>query len=103
MDFISFAFTVEIKHPFWGMLCFGGETKPGVAHNLVIFNIDLGSATSMESSRRDLSNDMAEHGPILKNSQNTYYRRLRFTPKAGHIAFPKTGVLFLLCSTFIRR
>jgi len=27
----------------------------------------------MESSRRDLFNDMAEHGPILKNNQNTYH------------------------------
>ena len=26
----------------------------------------------MESSRRDLLNDVAEHGPILKNSRNTY-------------------------------
>jgi len=27
----------------------------------------------MESSRRDLVNDMAEHRPILKNNQNTHY------------------------------
>ena len=27
----------------------------------------------MESSRRDLLNDMAEHRPILKNDQNTPY------------------------------
>ena len=49
----------------------------------------------MESSRRDLSNDMAEHRSILKNNQNTYCPCFSFTPKAG-IAFPKTGVLFLL-------
>jgi len=49
----------------------------------------------MESSRRDLSNDMAEHRPILKNIQNTYYSRFSFTSKTG-IEFPKTRVLFLL-------
>jgi len=27
----------------------------------------------MESFRRDLFNDMAEHWSILKNNQNTYY------------------------------
>jgi len=31
------------------------------------------SATSMESSRRELLNDMAEHRPVLKNNQNTHY------------------------------
>jgi len=50
----------------------------------------------MESSRRDLLNDTAEHMPILKNNQNTDHRRFGFTPKTG-IASPKTGVLFLLC------
>ena len=49
----------------------------------------------MESSRRDLFNDMAQHTSTLKNNQNTYYFRFRFTPKTG-IASPKTGVLFLL-------
>jgi len=29
----------------------------------------------MESSRQDLSNDVAEHMPILKNNQNTYHTR----------------------------
>ena len=65
----------------------------------------------MESSRRDLSNDMAEHRPILKYNQNTYYPRFSFTLKTC-IAFPKTSFLFLLwyvivltaalrCSAFI--
>jgi len=49
----------------------------------------------MESSRRDLSNDMAEHKSILKNNQTTLCPRFSVTPKTG-IAFPKTGVLFLL-------
>ena len=39
----------------------------------LFFDIDLCSATSIESSRRDLLNDMTEHRPILKNNQNTYY------------------------------
>jgi len=42
----------------------------------------------MESSRRDLLNDMAEHRPILKNNQNTYYPRFSSTLKIG-TAFPK--------------
>jgi len=52
-------------------------------------------ATSMESSRQALSNDMAEHQLIWKNNQNTHCPRLSFTPETG-IAFPKTSVLFLL-------
>jgi len=44
----------------------------------------------MESSRRDLLNDMAEHRPTLKNNQNTYHPpRFGFTSKTG-IAFPET-------------
>jgi len=39
---------------------------------------------------------MVEHGSILKNNQNTYYRRFSITPKTG-IAFPKMDVLFYLC------
>ena len=48
----------------------------------------------MESSRRDLLNDMAEHRSILKNNQNTYYPRFSFTPKTGKEV--KTGVSFSL-------
>jgi len=47
----------------------------------------------MESSRRDLLNDVAEHGSILKNNQNTNHPRFGFIPKTG-IAFPKTGFCF---------
>jgi len=50
----------------------------------------------MESSRRDLLNDTAEHRPILKISQNTHYPRFSFTPKTG-IELPKKGILFLQC------
>jgi len=55
------------------------------------------SATLMESSRRDLLNNMAEHRLILKNNQNTYQPRFDSTPKTGIIVIPKKGVLFLLC------
>jgi len=47
----------------------------------------------MESSRRDLLNEVAEHRVILKNNQNTY-PRFSLTPKTG-IKLPK-GVSFLL-------
>jgi len=47
----------------------------------------------MESWRRDLLNDMAEHEPILKNSQNTYHPRFGFSPNS----IPQNGDLFLLC------
>jgi len=47
----------------------------------------------MERSRRDLSNDMAEHRSFLTNNQNTYSPRFSFTPK--------TGVSFLLCNIFL--
>jgi len=32
----------------------------------------------MESSRRDFSNDMAEHRPIMKNNQNTHCSLIYF-------------------------
>jgi len=47
----------------------------------------------MESSCRDLFNDMADLSPILKNNQNTYHPRFGFTPKTG-TALPKTGFCF---------
>jgi len=45
----------------------------------------------MESSRRDLFNDVTEHRSILKTDQNTYYPRLSSTPTTG-MELPKTGV-----------
>jgi len=74
-------------------LCLGYETKTVVAQFWKFFNIDLCSATSMESSRRDLLNDIAERRPILKNYQNTYHPLFGFTPKTG-ITFPKTEFCF---------
>ena len=47
----------------------------------------------MESCRRDLSNDVAEHRLTLKNNQNRYYPRFSFTPKIG-TELPKTGVSY---------
>jgi len=50
--------------------CFGYETKTG-AVRMSSFKKYLCSATSMESSRRDLSNDKAEHRSIWRCNQNT--------------------------------
>jgi len=44
----------------------------------------------MESSRRDLLNDMAEHKPIFKNNQNTNHSVLVSYPKEVY-GFPKKG------------
>ena len=54
----------------------------------------------MESSRRDLLIDMAEHSSILKNNRSTVNSRFSFVLKTG-ITSPKTGVLFLLWTHFI--
>ena len=61
------------------------KVKRGVVRILDFFQHTVGrcSATSMESSRRDLLNDMAEHRSILKNNQNTYYPGFSFTPETG--------------------
>jgi len=59
------------------------------------FNVDLYSATSAESFRRDLSNEWAERWPILKSNQNSYYPLFSFLRKIG-IVFSKTDVLFSL-------
>jgi len=53
----------------------------------------------MESSRRDLLNDMAEKRPILKNNQKTDHPSVGFTSKTG-IAFPKSGFYFY-CDSFL--
>jgi len=66
--------------------CFACKTKTGL-RILVVFQ----QRPLKESSRRYLFNDMAEHGSILKNNQNTY-ARFSFTPNTG-IALPKTGIL----------
>jgi len=73
---------------------FGCETKNGGGTCFgYFFKIGLCSATSFERSRRELSNDVAEHRYMLKNYQNTYYPRFSFILKTG-IAFPKTGAVF---------
>jgi len=50
----------------------------------------------MEYFRRNVSNDMAQDGPFLKNIENTYHPCFGFTPETG-TSFPKTVVSFLLC------
>jgi len=78
---------------------FGCGTKTRLVLIGIFFKIDLCSAIPFKRFRRGLSIDVAEHRSILKNYQNTYNPRFSFTPKTG-IAFPKTGVLFLLCRGF---
>jgi len=64
--------------------CFGYETETGVVRILV--KVELSSAISMESSCRDLKNDMAEHRSILKNNLNTHYSLIfRCRPIFSHI------------------
>jgi len=62
-------------HPFQGVppSVLGVKLKRGLYVFWLFFKIDLCSATSMESSPRDLSNDVAERGSILNNNQNTHY------------------------------
>jgi len=47
--------------------------KSKIRTSPTFFMIDLCSATSMDSSRRDLLNDTAEHRSIFENNQNTHY------------------------------
>ena len=61
-------------------LCLRYETKTGSVFRS-FFNIDQCSATSMESSRQDLLNDIAENNSFLKNNQNTYHPRFGFIPQ----------------------
>jgi len=51
-----------------------------------IFSRRIYVVKSVESSRRDLLNDMAEHGSILKNNQNRPYS-LTFSdrPMLSHV------------------
>jgi len=90
--------TVETKPRRFGEChtCFGCETKTVVVRIMVIFKIGLCSAISFKRSRRELSIDVAEHRPMLKNFQNTNYPRFSFVPNTG-LTFFKSGFLFLLC------
>jgi len=56
----------------------------------LFFKVDRCSAISFKRSRRELSIDMAEHRPMLKNYQNAYYLRFSFIPKTDML-FPKRG------------
>ena len=66
------------------------KTRPGP----LFFKTDLCSATSIESSRRDLLNHtgMVEHRSILTNNQKTLYPGLIFTPRHSR---PKTGFCYV--------
>jgi len=71
--FHSAIFAIKVEHsktktPFWGTLntCFGCKNKTRVVFWL-LFKIGLCSAISFKRSRRELSIDVAEHRPILKN------------------------------------
>jgi len=91
-------YIVKTKPPFWGMYLFWVWIWNGGSDYFdIFFNIELCSATSMESSRRDLLNDNDRH--ILKNNQNTYHPRFCYKPKTG-IAFAKM-FFFLLCKRAI--
>jgi len=73
--------TIKIKKTRFGE-CLG--VKPnGAVRNLVIFQEDLCSATSINKSQRELPIDVAEHGSILKNYHSTYLPRFDFTTKTG--------------------
>jgi len=56
----------------------------------------------MKRSRRELSNGMAEHRPILKNIQNTHCPRFSFTHKTG-LAFPKTVVFCIVYTHTLKK
>jgi len=63
----------------------------------LFFMIDLCSAISFKSSRRELSIDVTKHGSILE--KKTFYPSFSFTLTTG-IELPETGVLVLLCILF---
>jgi len=67
------------------MICFGFETKMGLVRILVYFyDRPVCSVTSIDSSCRDLLNNVAEHESILKINQNKNYPRFSlFAPKTG--------------------
>jgi len=71
--------------------CFGCETKTEYYVFWLFFRIDLRSATSMESSRQDLWNDVAEHRSILKHNQNMQYPRFSFLPAPNRYSIPYNG------------
>ena len=83
----------KIQTPVLGNATCLWQLKRGLCVFWYVFNVDLCSATSMESSRRVLLNDMAERMPILKNNQNTYHLRFGFTPR---YSIPKIHLLFCI-------
>jgi len=67
---------LNTKHLFQGVLSsFGCENKTRDSTYLMVYfsKTDLCSSRSMESSRRDLFNDMAERRTISKYNQGSVY------------------------------
>jgi len=62
----------------------------------LVLEVDKCSATSMESSRRELSNDMVELRPALKNNHNTYYPCFKFHIQNMY-RITRNEYLILLC------
>jgi len=65
----------------------------------VCFNINLCWVPSMERSRRDLSNDMAEHRPNLKKKTLKYVPPPFWFHTHNRYSISQNGVWFLLCDT----
>jgi len=86
--FIKISVTVKTKLPLNALLftVFDVKLKRGQYVFWLFFKIDLSSATSIIRLNTDLS---------WKISKNTFSPPFSFTPKTG-IAFPYTGILFLL-------
>jgi len=105
-NLVSFSIGVHSKNKYCTRFgecytCYGRETKTGTHIFWLFPKIGLYSAISwhaFETSRRELSIDMAEHRSMLENYQNTHYSRFSFTPKTG-TAFPKT-ILCFYCVKF---
>jgi len=73
MDYVQPQQCKALTETFWMIwLIIGLSWKiTKIRTTLLFFKIDPCWATSMERSRRDLSNDMAEHRSILKIKENT--------------------------------
>jgi len=96
VDFIEILLLYsKYKTPFRGSFVpvLGVKPKRGWYVFWLFFNIDQCSATSLESSRRDLLNDMAERLPIWKKKGRTIPVLVSHTHKTA-LAFPKTGFCF---------
>jgi len=76
----------------------------------LFFKVDLCSATSMESSLRDLSNDVVEHKRLSWKITKIHSTPVLFSHPKKRIAFPKAGNCFFVtpfrietCSVFAKK